>query len=174
MALLAGVRSARVLNPMSKEEAEGAGGVTAREFFRVTNGKANLAPPPDKSDWFKLVSVPLENGETVFDEGGDKVAVVEQWEYPDPMAEVTVAHLRKTQRIVSEGDWRADVQTRERWVGVAVAQAMGFDWQDKTKRSVINKALATWLQNKMLKIVRRKDGNRDERSFVEVDQWATD
>ena len=174
VALLSAVRSARVLNPMSREEAAQAGGLTAREYFRVTNGKANLAPPPDRSDWFHLRSVSLGNGDGGLLDEGDKVGVVEGWEWPDLMAEVTVSHLRRVQEIVSKGEWRADVQTRERWVGAAVAQALKCDWDDKTRRGTINKALATWFQTNMLVKVRKIDGHRNERTFVEVGEWAKD
>ena len=175
VALLAGVRSARVLNPMTKDEAEQAGGLANREYFRVTNGKANLAPPPEGSSWFHLLSIGLGNGDRLnpYDEG-DKVGVVDPWDWPDLMAEVTVTHLRKTQKIVSEGEWRADAQTKEKWVGVAVARAMGIDWQDKAKRGVINKALGTWLATGMLKRVDRLDEFRKSKCFVEVGEWATD
>ncbi|MGH1571377.1 AAA family ATPase [Methylobacterium sp. P31] len=57
VALLAAARSARVLNPMTKDEAERAGVASHRGYFRVDNGKANLAPPPDRSEWFHLAPV---------------------------------------------------------------------------------------------------------------------
>lgn len=61
VALLAAARSARVLNPMSKDEAAKAGVEHPRLHFRVDNGKANLAPV-SKAQWFRLASVPLGNG----------------------------------------------------------------------------------------------------------------
>ena len=45
-ALLAKVRSARVLNSMSEADAAKAGVENRRSFFRVENGKANMTPPP--------------------------------------------------------------------------------------------------------------------------------
>ncbi|MGL5445793.1 MAG: AAA family ATPase [Rhabdaerophilum sp.] len=84
-ALLAAARSVRVLNPMSEADAT-KGGVDPderRSFFRVDNGKANLAPPAEKSDWYKIVSVPLGNGpdEMNPDGSGDFVGVVTPWEF---------------------------------------------------------------------------------------------
>ncbi len=65
---------------MTEEEAERAGVERPRGFFWVDNGKANLAPPPDKSEWFILKSVSLENGgENPFGQP-DYVAVVAQWQ----------------------------------------------------------------------------------------------
>ena len=61
-ALVAAARSVRVLNVMTDDEAARAGVDNRRSYFRVDNGKSNLAPPPDKSDWFRIVSQPLGNG----------------------------------------------------------------------------------------------------------------
>jgi hypothetical protein len=61
-ALLAAVRSGRVINTMTKQEAEQLGVRNRRTFFRVENGKANLALPPEEADWFELRGQPLGNG----------------------------------------------------------------------------------------------------------------
>ena len=173
VAMLGAVRSARVLNPMSADEAAKAGGVEAREFFRVTNGKANLAPRADKSDWYRLRSVSLGNGSGGPFDDSDHVQAVEAWEWPDMMESVTVAHLRETQRIVRTGEWREAVQSKEKWVGAAVAQAMHLDWMNKAHRATINAALASWYASGMLVKVRRLDQHREERTFVEVGEEAT-
>ena len=78
-ALISAVRSARVLNVMSKEEATAAGIAEGqrRAYFRVGTGKSNLTPPMEKAEWFKFVSVPLNNGAA--DEPGDSVGVVTSW-----------------------------------------------------------------------------------------------
>jgi RecA-family ATPase len=49
-------RVVRAVNRMSKEEGERAGVENHRLYFRTYNDKANLQPPADKSDWFKLAS----------------------------------------------------------------------------------------------------------------------
>ncbi len=49
-----------------------------RLYFRTYNDKANLQPPADKSDWFKLESVSLGNGP--LGAAGDSVGVVIQWQ----------------------------------------------------------------------------------------------
>jgi hypothetical protein len=78
-ALLAAARSARVLNAMTPSEADRAKVSSPRSYFRVTNGKANLAPPADASDWYRFTSIELGNGELG---GGDNVGVVTKWEWP--------------------------------------------------------------------------------------------
>jgi hypothetical protein len=73
-------RSARVLETMSaKEHAQllevQPEMMPAGFYFRAFNGKRNFAPPADQSDWFKLESVVLLNG--------DDVGVVTAWQYPE-------------------------------------------------------------------------------------------
>ena len=115
-ALLAAARSGRVLNPMTKEEAARAGVEKPRGFFRVDNGKANLAPPPDSSEWFTLKSVSLDNGgENPFDQP-DHVAVVATWQWPEALDGVTVSDLRKVQAAVTAGRFRENAQAKD-WVG---------------------------------------------------------
>ena len=62
-AIVNAVRSARVLNTMSKSEADGAGvdDVDRQLHFRVDRGKSNMAPPT-AARWYKFVGVDLPNG----------------------------------------------------------------------------------------------------------------
>jgi hypothetical protein len=50
-------------------------------YFRAFNGKRSFAPPADQSEWFKLESVALANG--------DDVGVVTPWQYPASQAPIT-------------------------------------------------------------------------------------
>lgn len=168
VALLGAVRSARVLNAMSSDEAEKAGGVDAREFFRVNNGKLNLAPRPEKADWYRLRSVSLGNDSGGPFDDSDHVQVVEEWTWPDLTAAVTLAHLRQVQALVAEGDWREAVQSKDRWVGAAVAKVLGLDHANKTHRGTVNAALAMWYASGALVKVRRPDEHREMRTFAEV------
>jgi RecA-family ATPase len=87
-AIINAVRSARVLNTMSKGEADKVrlDDVERRLRFRIDNGKANMAPPT-AARWHKFVSVELPNG--------DNVGVVEAWQFPGqggaPSAEMAEA-----------------------------------------------------------------------------------
>ena len=172
-ALLAAARSGRVLNPMTKEEAERAGVEKPRGFFRVDNGKANLAPPPDKTEWFALKSISLDNGGDDPFDLPDYVAVVTPWQWPDALEGVTVTDLRKVQMAVAAGPWRKDPQAAE-WVGKAVAQAMGLDASDKASKAKISGLLKTWIGSGMLKVVEGRDEKSKPRPMVEVGTWATD
>jgi hypothetical protein len=175
-ALLAAARSARVLNLMTKDQAEKAGIPSNRGFFRVDNGKANLAPPPDKSDWFQLVSVSLGNGPPGILDYGDQVAVVEPWEWPDPFDGVGADDLRAAQSevagtIAAGARWRLNVQSPD-WVGVPIARALKLNHDDKAHRTRISRMLRVWLDTGMFAVIEGKDGKGKPRDFVEVGQHA--
>jgi hypothetical protein len=174
VSLLAACRSARALNRMSKDEAERAGVSEARLYFRAENGKGNLAPP-EKAEWFNLRSVSLGNGTpgVLFDDG-DQVAVATSWTWPDALEGVKVADLRKVQLEISRSEWRENIQTRDRWVGHAVAAAMGLDAEKPSDRSKIRGLLSVWIKTGALKLVDKPDAKREIRTFVEVGEWATD
>ncbi|TXM65883.1 AAA family ATPase [Methylobacterium sp. WL12] len=167
-ALLAAARSARVLNPMSKDQAERANLASHRGYFRADNGKANLAPPPDRSEWFKLASVELGNGPG----GGDHVAVVEPWQWPDLLEGVTVDDLRKAQRAVAAGRWRENAQAKD-WAGIAIAEALGIEL-DVAGKARVKAMLRTWIGTGMFVVVEAMDSMRRPRSFVEVGEAASD
>ena len=74
-AIIDAVRSARVLNTMSKTEADNAGidDVDRRLHFRIDKGKANMAPPT-AAKWHKFIGVELPNS--------DNVGVATPWDFP--------------------------------------------------------------------------------------------
>jgi hypothetical protein len=167
VALLAAARAARTLNGMSEEEASSAGieKNKRRSYFRVDNGKSNLAPAPERSDWFELVSVELGNG--------DNVGAVAPWKWPDHLSDVSVNDLRKVQEVVAAGQWRDSVQSRS-WVGNAVSEAMKFDVTYTRAKAKIKGLLKIWKSKGMLIVVNRPDEKRNLRPFVEVGEWAND
>jgi hypothetical protein len=168
--LVDGCRSVRVLNGMSKEEAERAGVNDHRRYFRVYPDKLNLAPPPDVSDWFKLESVHLGNGRD--GSAGDNVGVATPWQWPDAFANVTVATLLAVQHKINGGQWRAHPQA-ENWVGKAVAEVLELDLERKPDRATVNTLLKTWIKLGALKRIERLDEHRHEKTFIEVGVWAT-
>jgi len=170
VALLAAARSARVLNPMTEDDAARANVENRRLYFRVDNGKSNLAPI-DKASWYKLASVPLGNGPLGSD--GDHIGVVTSWAWPDAFEDVTVADLRKVQRVIAQGRWRESVQARD-WAGKAVAQAIDLDPDNKAHRSKITTLLKTWIKNGALRLVDERDERREIRTYVVVGEVAND
>ncbi len=177
-ALLAAARSARVLNLMSRDQAEQAGLPSHRGFFRVDNGKANLAPPPDKSDWYQLVSVSLGNGPAGILDYGDQIAVVAPWEWPDVFAGVGINELRQAQSEVAGcsaagAKFRLNVQSPD-WIGIPIARALKLDTKDKAHRSKIGRMLRVWIETGMFVVVEGKDARGNLRDFVEVGKHASD
>jgi len=171
VALLAAARSARVLNPMSKQEAENAGVEKRRSFFRVDNGKANLAPPPEGSTWFRFVSENLGNGGP---KGGDSVGVVTAWEWPDHAKGLTPEMTQAVQRLVASKDgadrYRKDVQSAA-WVGNAVAQVLALDLHGTQDKAKAKELLRGWGKAGLLVDVRGKDAKSKDVTFVEVGKW---
>jgi hypothetical protein len=72
------------LSPMSPQEADDLGikADAARFLVRMDSAKVNLAPPPAKAVWFRLVGVRIGN-ETEEYPHGDEVQTVESWDVPD-------------------------------------------------------------------------------------------
>lgn len=165
-ALLAKVRSARTVNGMSEDEAARAGVENRRAYFRVQNGKANLAPPVDASDWYRLEFFDLGNG-------GDSVGVVICWKWPNAFDGVTVSNLRKVQTAIAAGRWRENSQAKE-WAGYAVAGVLKLDPKNKAHKAKIVALLKARIKNGMLDVVEGEDASRRPRSFISVGTPADD
>lgn len=163
-ALTDAARSCRVLNRMTKEEAEKAGLQTHRGHFRVTDDKNNLAPPaPDEAVWFAMTSVKLPNG--------DNVGVVTPWTWPSALDGVTVHDLYAVQQAIDGKGYRASNQAKN-WVGYALAEVLGLDATVKADRCKIAGLLKTWIKNGALVETSVKDETRRERPAIEVGAWA--
>jgi hypothetical protein len=159
-------RVVNTLNRMTRDEAAkaGIGEHEAWRYFRSDNGKASMARQPEKADWFKLTSVMLANG--------DEVGVATAWTWPDPFKGVTVDDLRAAQRAVDVGGpWRSSPRA-DRWVGKAIAKALGLDSTRHVDRKRIATLLATWTRKGLFVVVEGKDEARRPKQFVEVGQWA--
>jgi hypothetical protein len=167
-ALTDACRAVRAINRMSDKEAQDSGVDNPRLYFRAFNDKSNLAPPADKSDWFKIESVQLGNGP----QGrGDSVGVVTAWEWPSAFGGVTTDDLFRVQKAIAAGEWRQS-PTAKGWAGSAVADVLGLDLTDQAAKAKVKSLLRTWIENKALKVVQRPDESRHDRPFIEVDQWA--
>jgi hypothetical protein len=145
---------------MTKEEAENANiDVTKKNYyFKAGNGKTNMQPPAESADWFKLVSVDLENA-PAFGKG-DEVGVVTSWQYPTLDHRVTVAQIMRAQEIIEGGMWRKHQLTKDRWVGVAIAKALNnLDLANQLNRKRVAGYIDTWLGNGILQIEKRPDPN---------------
>jgi AAA domain len=164
-ALINGARSVRVLNAMSDKEGKDAGIAERWSIFRVDSGKANLAPPPEKSVWRRKISVPLGNERPGL--AGDKVGVVVAWPWPDLIGEISPVQISKIRDKVAAGEWREDSQAKN-WVGNVIAEILGVDLNDKPGRYGTKMIVRNLLNDGILMVVRRKDEQRKEKGFVEI------
>lgn len=169
VALLAAARSARVLNAMSKDERERAGVKATEAYFRVENGKANLAPPSEGADWYQVASVDLGNADAF--EPSDNVGAVRSWQWPDPFDGVKATDLLAVQRRIDGGLWRESIQAKD-WVGYAIAEVLDLDLDLKADKQKVKGLLATWINTGALARTKAKDDSRQERPVVTVGRWA--
>ena len=164
-AVIDAVRSARVLNPMSKTEA---GNMEIDEldrlnYVRLDRGKANMSRI-GLICWLKFETVTLANG----DEGepGDDVGVVTRWDPPDLRIELTDADRKHFQAVVTTNpNWRADNRAKE-WIGHVLAHRFGLDVDSP---SAHRRIMATWrqlVQESVLAVEERLDEHRKPRDYV--------
>jgi hypothetical protein len=158
-ALRDAARTARTINTMTNAEAEKAE-ITAREqryYFRADIGKFNMTPPAEQADWFKFVSVDLENA-VRFGDDSDQVGVVTAFTYPmaaDTLPKMTTAMIIQAQNAIrAGGPWRADARSKkEPWVGIPIAGALGVDLLAKPGQRAIVDLISGWLRAGLLKAV---------------------
>jgi hypothetical protein len=162
VSLIGAARSVIVYNRMTKEEGERAGIAPDKRgfYFRTQNDKANLAPA-EAADWHRMNNVDLDNG--------DSVGVACSWSWPDSFDGVSTYHLKEVQRRVAEGEYRADIRSKDKWVGVLVAEVCNIEMSTGSHR--IKDILKQWIDTDMLRIVEKLDQQRRPRDFVEVGIW---
>jgi hypothetical protein len=162
-AILWAVRSARVFNFMTPDEAIklGLSEDERRLHIRIANGKANMGPL-GKAKWMKLVVENLVNG--------DAVAVASPWSPPDPFKNITATDMELARTLARTGAYRSDRRSPE-WFGYALAKQLNLTVShdghtDPKDLASIQSILKKWLENKVLDIEKRNDEKRRERSFV--------
>jgi hypothetical protein len=167
-AIIHAVRSARVLNFMTPQEAEklGISEDDRRLHIRVSNGKANRGPL-GKATWFKLAVENLPNG--------DEVACSSPWKRPDPFFGITPADMYECRRLAQTGAYRLDSRSHD-WIGYAVAEKLGIDVvhgaeNDPRDLARLKQILHTWFKNKVFATEKRRDNRRKERTFVIPGPW---
>jgi len=168
-ALTAGVRSGRVLNVMSEEEATEAKIASADRFsyFNVDMGKANLAKRDGRAVWRKLVSVPLGNASEL--RPGDMVGVVDKYEPPKSMtANLWPDNAAELDQRIAEDNqtlryWTGSGQVPGDWFGFAVARVMGID--EVEHRKEIRNMISRWIRSEIL-VLKEDTQNRNKVIFV--------
>ena len=172
-AIIDGVRGARVLNVMSKNEAAKFGlenDPIAQELtFRVDKGKRNMTPPTHAL-WFRLVNIPLLNGLGAGGENGDEVQVVTRWIPPSALEGVFDDDAVAVQDMVRAGVYRQDPRAKD-WVGLAVAKRCNLDPTKPAGRTKIRMILEAWFANGVLAVETRDDEQRRPRAYVIPGSW---
>jgi hypothetical protein len=163
---ISGTRVKRPINQMTPAEGTQAGVPNHRLYFRILPD-TSLAPPADKSDWFKLISVDLGNGPY----GGDSVGVVTKWEWPDHLAGITASDFDKVAAVIGEGKWRQHPRAGK-WAGRAVGQALNLNVENKADKAKISAMLKFWIGAGSLIEIDGQDENRETRIFIEVKEDA--
>src|SRR5262249_2666859 len=112
-AIIWAVRSARVFNFMTTDEAQklGIAEDARRRHIRIANGKANMGAL-GKAEWIKIEVENLPNG--------DEVAVSSRWNPPDPFEGVSTADMETGRQLARTGEFRADSRS-PKWFGYALA-----------------------------------------------------
>ena len=166
-ALIGGVRSARVLNVMSKDEAAEFEIENRLSYFRVDNGKSNLTARSETAVWRRIVSYDLQNH--VPDEyGSDHIGVVEKWAVPGLFSNAPSNAAERAQAIISLGQYRYDVKAKE-WGGYAIAESMGVDPTTREGKQTLEKMIDRWIETGVMQKVILPDANRIPRAFLKAE-----
>jgi hypothetical protein len=128
-ALVDAARSVRTIRHMTDKEAKRFGILEADRwrYIRADNAKANLAPAGG-ARWFRLVSVPLNNGTPDYP-SGDAVQTVETWTPRVATAAADAATVRMAWQALAQtgvAERRLDMKSAG-WVGYRLAAALGLD-----------------------------------------------
>ena len=164
--LIGAVRSARVINRMTEDEAVrlGIDPSEAKSIMRVDDAKANLAPPASAAVYRQMIGVQIANGEWV--------GVCVPYKLPDAFDGVSGKDARAIQRIVGnaleEGDPFRESSQSQRWVGVAIGDLIGVDVTDKAGRAKVVSITKTWIKTNVLAVERITDTKKGREVAVIV------
>jgi hypothetical protein len=162
-------RSVRVLNRMTKGEAEthGVKDEDRRLHLRISRDKTNMAPP-GKARWMRLASIDIGNATATLP--ADNVQAATAWDYPKAFEGVTVETMHFMRAKVSKQSYRKDIRSPD-WVGRPLLEHLGLNADDKGARSRVRAILDVWFDNGVLTVEQRHDGNRHKREYVIPGNW---
>ncbi len=169
-ALVNAARSVLALNRMTPEEGKhfGIEGGDVRRHFRTYDDKNNRAPAAETSDWFRMESVDLPNGENG-DLTGDSVGVVMPWTPPTAkaVAKIEEGEVVAIQKAIANGEWR-EHPSADLWAGKPIARALGLNLEDDAQRARMKGILEARLRSGVLRTEQRKDSKSMLRSWIVV------
>ena len=149
-ALLGGVRSARVLNVMSKDIAKKAGVSEDMRLrhFSVTNGKANMTVKSAGGQWRFLESVCLDNAQG--HRKSDNVGVVTYYELPAEAQDTAdLSGAEDAMRLILSQDdmvrhWRGKGPVPKNWIVHRIMDDLNI--HDESKQAIIHSLVLSWLE----------------------------
>lgn len=150
-ALLGGVRSARVLNVMSKDIAQKAHipDDLRLRHFSVTNGKANMTAKSSTGRWRFLESVCLDNAQGHLK--ADNVGVVTYYELPAEVQDASdLSKAEDAMRLILSTDdlvrhWRGKGPKPQNWIVHRILDDLNI--HDENKEPVVHKLVCGWLND---------------------------
>lgn len=166
-ALTDAARVGLVLSPMSEEEAEDLGVSPGERWrhIRLDDAKANMAPRASRASWFRLDTVALGNGTTLYPHG-DHVAALAPWTPPSAFARLTPEDcIRALDRIAQgpEAGLLFAAQRRgrgtERWAGRVLMRDFGLSEGEAAQ------VIGTWLKSGVLIEDEYRDGSQRKTRF---------
>jgi hypothetical protein len=161
------VRSMRVLNRMSKDEARVAEipDEKRRAYLRVDRGKGNMLPP-QRATWFHLANVALMNSDgDPLNPLGDEVQVAETWNYPQVIDAVNPDTIKWLREEVTKGEYRLNAQATD-WIGYLLIRHLKLDPNDEGVKKRITAVIKALLKAGEITTEPRKDKKRMWRDFV--------
>jgi hypothetical protein len=169
------VRDARLIVRMTDEEAVTMGiePDQAYRHIRIGDSKQNMAPPPDKVAWLKLMSVSLENASEAADADNvkpDSVQVVAEFKTPALFEDIPWEMIDAAMRVIGARRYRVSMQANE-WGGHAIGCVLGIDTKDKAGKRRIAKMIDAWLKSGALVIEEHKDNRRELRDYFALGNW---
>jgi len=178
--IIAAVRSGRVINRMTAGEATQAVKKLRNEhgtikpldeirhfYIRLDLGKRNMAPP-EHAHWFRLLNVPIENG--------DNVQALKPWEFPALFDGVEDKDTEFIRAAVQQRAYRADSQSDD-WLGHLIAEQLKLDVagdSDESKEDIkkVKKLIKVWELARVFKRQRMRDDKTRKQVtwFVSMDK----
>lgn len=163
-ALIGGVRSARVLNGMTREEAEAFDIQNRFQYFHVDNGKSNFAPRADTAVWRRIEDIDLGNGG---DHLPDQVGVVDFWEVPKRKDGLPTDVALQVQSLVARGRFRTSPSSPD-WLGKHLLSITNLSADAPDERKFIVQLLKDWKSAGALAVESGMDEKRRPRDFYVV------
>jgi hypothetical protein len=176
VSLIGAARDVRVLYQMSECEALTYGEANPRILFGVKSDKHNLTAGTNDRDWYRMVSIELDNGDVV---GVPAIAALAK-----VSLQVTDEQKNAFLEMVRAGEFRKDSQA-DHWVGLPLAEVLSLDWgaglnqrtrsvKQKLNRSKMDRQIREWLLEDVLIIDVKKMSNGKEVEFVTVPEQDVD